>query len=144
MSTLSIGEVARRVGLAPSALRYYERVGLLPRPPRASKRRSYDAAVIGRLRIILLARDAGFTLSEILAFVTDHPVEATPSARWRAMAARKLAELDALVERVAQMKALLNGSFRCGCRDLDECGRLLAASESGRKPAGRRRRPRFD
>jgi DNA-binding transcriptional MerR regulator len=57
-----IGEVARRSGLSTSALRYYERAGLLPPPMRVSKRRVYEQKVLGRIRIILLARHAGFTV----------------------------------------------------------------------------------
>jgi len=61
---LSIGDVARRSGLSTSALRYYEKAGLLPPPARVSKRRVYEKKVLGRIRIILLARHAGFTVNE--------------------------------------------------------------------------------
>jgi MerR family transcriptional regulator, redox-sensitive transcriptional activator SoxR len=134
MSSFTIGEVARQVGLTASALRYYERVGLVPPPPRSSKRRHYDAKAIGRIRIIMLARDAGFSVNETRAFLTDYPVGATPSSRWRALAQRKFAELDALMERVSQMKSLLDSSFRCDCRELQECERLIAAKHSCKKP----------
>jgi MerR family transcriptional regulator, redox-sensitive transcriptional activator SoxR len=63
MAGLMIGELARRAGVAASALRYYEKAGLLPPIARASKRRQYDPKILGRIRIILLARDAGSSLA---------------------------------------------------------------------------------
>ena len=92
---LLIGEVARRAGLSTSALRYYERVGLLPPPARVSKRRIYDAKVLGRIRIVLLALDAGFTVKETKTFLSGYPLTTTPAERWRALATKKLAEVDA-------------------------------------------------
>jgi DNA-binding transcriptional MerR regulator len=127
MAGFSIGAVARQVGIAPSALRYYEKAGLLPAPPRASKRRQYDQQIIGRIRIILLAREAGFSVSETRTFLSAFPLGATPAARWRAMAQRKLIELDALIARVDKMRSLLQASFNCECRGLEDCERSMAA-----------------
>ena len=69
MKGLMIGELARQAGVAASALRYYEKAGLIPSPVRASNRRLYDHGVLGRIRIILLARDAGFSISETRTFL---------------------------------------------------------------------------
>ena len=129
MPGLSIGEIARRAGVAPSALRYYEKAGLLPAPARLSKQRRYDAQILGRIRIIRLARDAGFTVSETRTFLSAFPFGSTPAARWRAMATEKLAQLEALIARVSAMKSILEASFRCECRRLEDCERLLAASK---------------
>lgn len=65
MDQLTIGETARRAGVRPSALRYYESVGLLDAPRRISGRRRYDSQVLNRLSVIRLAQDAGFTIAEI-------------------------------------------------------------------------------
>ena len=130
MPGLSIGEIAREAGVATSALRYYEKAGLLPAPARLSKQRRYDQQILGRIRIILLARDAGFTVSETRTFLSDFPLGTTPAARWRAMAKEKLAELDALMARVSDMKSILEASFRCECRRLEDCERLVAARKS--------------
>jgi MerR family transcriptional regulator, redox-sensitive transcriptional activator SoxR len=130
MPGLSIGEIARQAGVATSALRYYEKAGLLPAPTRLSKQRRYDQQILGRIRIILLARDAGFTVSETRTLLSGFPLGTTPAARWRAMAKEKLAELDALMTRVSDMKSILEASFRCECRRLEDCERLVAA----RKP----------
>ncbi len=64
MRELSIGQVAREAGLSASALRYYEKAGLLPAPPRRSRQRRYSEAVFGRIYLIRLALEAGFTIGE--------------------------------------------------------------------------------
>jgi MerR family transcriptional regulator, redox-sensitive transcriptional activator SoxR len=127
---LLIGEVARRSGLSTSALRYYERAGLLPPPMRVSKRRVYEQKVLGRIRIILLARHAGFTVKETKTFLSGYPVSTTPAERWRALAGRKLIELDAQMTRLSEMKSILNDSFQCRCIRLEDC-------EQGMMPPGR-------
>src|SRR5580700_3480600 len=108
MTLLMIGEVARQAGVSTSALRYYEKAGLLPSPARRSNRRQYDPGVLGRLRIILLARDAGFSVSETRMFLNGFPVGTKPATRWRAMAQRKLAQLDELTTRLSHMRSILN------------------------------------
>lgn len=127
---LSIGEVARQAGLAPSALRYYEKSGLLPAPARIATRRQYDPRILGRVRIILLARDAGFTVNETRVFLNGFSSGATPASRWRSMAQQKVVELDALMERLADMKSILEASFRCNCHRLEDCERLVAAKKA--------------
>jgi DNA-binding transcriptional MerR regulator len=132
MTGLTIGELARQAGVAPSALRYYEKAGLLPSPARTSNRRQYDQAALGRIRIILLARDAGFSIGETRTFLSGFPLGTRPAFRWRAMARRKIAELDELTARLGQMRSLLDASFNCECRRLEDCERLIAT----RKCAG--------
>jgi MerR family redox-sensitive transcriptional activator SoxR len=132
MSGLSIGQVARQVGLAASALRYYEKAGLVPPPSRTSKRRRYDQAVLGRLQIIRLAREAGFTIRETRQFLTGFPSDLAPSARWRAMASKKLAQLKVMQLRIAQMKSILEASFTCRCLRIQDCERLMAVARRRR------------
>jgi DNA-binding transcriptional MerR regulator len=127
MTGLMIGELAHQAGVATSALRYYEKAGLLPAPARTSNCRRYDRAVLGRVRIILLARDAGFSISETRTFLNGFPIGTKPALRWRAMAKRKIAELDELTARLSQMRSILDASFHCECRRLEECERLIAA-----------------
>ena len=123
---MPIGALARAAGLAPSAIRYYEKAGLLPRPARQSGQRRYGAETAARLRIIQLARAAGFTIAETRTFL---------SARWHALAGRKLAELQAQSQRIARMKALLESSFHCGCLRIEDCERAIASCDTPRKPA---------
>jgi MerR family redox-sensitive transcriptional activator SoxR len=126
---LLIGEVARRAGLSTSALRYYERVGLLPPPARISKRRMYDSKVLGRIRIILLALDAGFTVKETRTFLSGYPLTSTPAERWRALAAKKLVELDTQITRLAQMKSILNDSFQSRCVRIEDCEKYMPPAD---------------
>ena len=126
MAELTIGEVARRAGIRPSALRYYESVGLLPAPRRVGGQRRYGAAVLDQLAVIRLAQQAGFTVVEIRTLLHGFTADTPPPARWRALAERKLVEVDRLLRRVQLMKRLLEASLDCACPTLDDCARLLA------------------
>ncbi|HYM43115.1 MAG TPA: MerR family transcriptional regulator [Steroidobacteraceae bacterium] len=126
---MPIGKLARAAGLAPSAIRYYEKAGLLPRPVRQSGQRRYGAQTAARLRIIRLARAAGFTIAETRTFLSGFSPATTPAARWRTLAGRKLAELEAQAQRIARMRQLLESSFHCGCLRIEDCERAIAACE---------------
>lgn len=128
MNALSIGKLAAATGIATSAIRYYERVGVLPPARRRSGARRYDTDDIGRLRIAVLAREAGFSIEETRDFLSGAP-GATPAERWRELAARKMADLDAEIALRRRMKRLLAESFRCGCLQLDECARLASQNK---------------
>ncbi len=65
MAGMSIGEVARKMGLRSSAIRYYERLGLIPKAPRVSGRRRYDERVLERLAMVRFAKHVGFSIAEI-------------------------------------------------------------------------------
>lgn len=127
MAGMSIGEVARQSAMTASTLRYYEKAGLIPPPARAGKRRQYDRQVLGRIRIIALARAAGFSVRETRTFLHGFPNGTTPALRWREMSRRKIAELEDLMARLAHMKAILEASFHCECRKLEDCERYIAA-----------------
>jgi MerR family redox-sensitive transcriptional activator SoxR len=128
MRELSIGMVARAAGMSASALRYYEKAGLLPAPPRRSRQRRYDESVFGRLELIRLARDAGFTIRETRTLLSGFAADTPPAARWRALAARKLPELEQAIERAQRMKLLLESGFQCRCLELADCERFLSAA----------------
>jgi MerR family transcriptional regulator, redox-sensitive transcriptional activator SoxR len=136
MTVMTIGEVAEASGVAASAIRYYEKAGLLPAPPRASRARRYDADAVGRLEVILLAREAGFTIGETRTFLTGIGPGAPPAAHWAELAARKLKELDAEIARRKRMKALLRASFQCGCVRLEDCERLMGRKRLGSAKRG--------
>lgn len=95
MDELTIGEVARRAGMAPSTLRYYEQRGLLPTPQRRNGQRRYTTAVVQHLMLIKLAQQAGFTLADIETLVHGFATDTPLSTRWRALAPQKLIALDA-------------------------------------------------
>jgi MerR family redox-sensitive transcriptional activator SoxR len=121
---MSIGELARRAGVAPSAVRYYERVGLLPSPRRENGRRVYGVDALPRLAVILQARRLGFSIAETRRLVSMFPPGA-PSARWKAVAEAKTRELDAAIARATTTKAMLEAISRCRCESWEECGTAL-------------------
>jgi MerR family transcriptional regulator, redox-sensitive transcriptional activator SoxR len=126
---LSISEVAQRAGLRASAVRYYERMGVLPPPRREGGRRVYDEVVLDRLALVRFAQVAGYTLAELRELVRASP-DVPPAVRWRHRAMAKRAEIDALIGRVNAMRAALDQAADCRCRTLEECGRTAAACKS--------------
>src|SRR5690348_13824088 len=137
MPALSIGEVARRAGVNASALRFYEKSGLLPAPPRKSRQRRYDEAVLGRIYVIRAALDSGFTIAETRMFLSGFAADTPPAKRWRTLAERKLEELNILAQRVETMKQLLETSFDCHCPRLEDCEKILMAYKCGKERVSR-------
>ena len=86
--------MARRANVRASAIRYYERVGLLPEPVRLHSRRSYEQEVIGQLALIKGAKRAGFTVREIRVLLHGFPAEVGAAERWRTLASEKLVEVN--------------------------------------------------
>ncbi|OBH43613.1 helix-turn-helix domain-containing protein [Mycobacterium mantenii] len=116
--SLTIGEVARRAGVAATALRYYEQIGLVPEPARMGGQRRYDDSVLARLEVIALCKAAGFSLEEIqLLFADDAPGRPVS----RALAEAKLAEIDAQMESLARARAVIEWGMRCTCPSIDAC-----------------------
>lgn len=136
MSAMPIGVLGRKAGVTPSAIRYYERAGLLAKPARQSGQRRYAPEALARLRIIQTAREAGFTIAETKTFLAGFSATTPPAARWRSLAHRKLKEIDALLARAARMKALLESSFQCDCLCIQDCERVLLSSVLPVKPHG--------
>jgi DNA-binding transcriptional MerR regulator len=129
---LPIGEVARRSGVAASALRYYERAGLLPRADRRAGRRVYGEETLDRLALIGVAKAAGFRISEIRALLAGLGPRTAPGSRWRTLNARKREELKARRAELERAHRLLGAVARCACPTLEECSRALR--EDGRCP----------
>src|SRR6266852_3505006 len=122
MPELTISEVARQVGLQASAIRYYERIGLLPRAPRTSGQRRYDTTALYRLAIIRRARQLGFTLTEIRQLFFGFRDITRPSERWRTLSQSKVAELDRLMLGIKAVRGLLTKMMtKCRCDTLDQC-----------------------
>ncbi len=117
----TIGEVAHRAGVAASAIRYYESLGLLPPPQRVHGDRRYSDEVFGSLAFIAVAQSAGFSLREIDVLVRH--VETGPglAEAMRVMAEQKLAEVEAILARTRAMKDWLEVARECGCSGPDEC-----------------------
>jgi MerR family redox-sensitive transcriptional activator SoxR len=118
---LTIGEAARQAGVNTSAIRYYERIGLLPRSKRVNKHRRLDPSVLHWLNLIQFARQAGFTLAEIELLLHGFEADTPPSQRWEELARRKLPELDTLIEQAQRMKQMIEATLACECASLAEC-----------------------
>lgn len=116
---LTIGEVARLAGLAPSALRYYESQGLVEPARRVGGQRRYEPRVLRRLEVIDLAKRAGFSLAEARQLLDGFEDGVPASERWRALAQRKLPEVQGLIDQAQAMKRLLDSGLSCACLRLD-------------------------
>ena len=119
-----IGELARRTGTATSALRYYERVGLLSPAERIGQRRHYPPSSAERVALIRLCQDAGFTLAEIGRLLEGW------SRAWGRLAERKIAELDARIADAQRAKELITHALECPHRDLFACPNFRSALEA--------------
>jgi len=115
---LTIGELARRAGVATSAVRYYEDLGLLPTPARVSGQRRYLESAVARVGTILLLRDAGFSLAEQKALMASRGVA---HDEWRRLARRKLAELDEQIAKAQTAREAINHALRCPHQDILQC-----------------------
>ncbi|WP_234682089.1 MerR family transcriptional regulator [Bradyrhizobium monzae] len=122
---LDIAEVARRSGLAPSALRFYERRGLIESSGRNGLRRTYDAGTLGRLALISCARLAGFSLAQIGRFLVATPSDTVLRARM----AERAEELDQEISRLTRMRDSLRHAAICTHTPLVECPEFKARIE---------------
>jgi MerR family transcriptional regulator, redox-sensitive transcriptional activator SoxR len=132
---LTIGEVAHRAGIAPSAIRYYESIGLLPEPDRLGGQRRYDEQVLGKLGFIAVARNAGFKLREIRELIEGVDEGDGMASSMRSMSERKLPEVEALLERTQAMKGWLEVARECGCLTPAECSLFPAPGDEAVDPA---------
>jgi MerR family transcriptional regulator, redox-sensitive transcriptional activator SoxR len=118
---LTIGELADLAGKRPSSIRYYEQIGVLPQPVRVGGQRRYDAGTVRTLAVIETAQRAGLTLDEIKALLSASPDDKSAIDKLREVAARKLPEIVALLERAEIVRCWLESAARCECPSLGEC-----------------------
>ena len=123
---LSISEVGDATGLQSSALRYYEKAGLLRPAARVGGRRQYDPSVLQRLAAIALLQEAGFTIAEVRQLLGS----GGRHEKLRSMAEQKIGEIDAHIRRVVAAKELLVAALQCNCSGIDTCE--LVSSRRGR------------
>jgi len=127
-NTLTIGQLARRVGLNTSAIRYYERVGVLPAPERESGQRRYGEDAVRRLQVLEVAKRAGFSLDEAKLLLQSVDAGTPAFEAVRDLAQRKLPDVEALIARAQDMRSWLLSATDCGCTSLDGCA--LFATEA--------------
>ena len=118
---LAIGELAERTGVAVTALRYYDELGLVRPAARVGGQRRYDDDAVTQVAIVLLLRDVGFTLDEIATLVAG--------ASWRRLAATKLAELEEQAAKIAAARVALQHALDCPAEEPAACPRFWAIVE---------------
>jgi DNA-binding transcriptional MerR regulator len=118
---MTIGDVAKQAGLNASAIRFYEKAGLLPRATRSGGQRRYDENILPRLALLDWAKGCGFTLDEIRDLF-GKAGETPLSQRMQKLCGQKIEELEALSQRITLMRDLLERAQKCRCIDVEECG----------------------
>jgi MerR family redox-sensitive transcriptional activator SoxR len=121
MAEISITELTHQTGLRPSALRYYEEIGLVRPARRIGGRRQYDDSVLQRLALIQTGQQAGFTLAELGVLLNNVLDSESGGTGWHELVDRKLKEMDALLRNIGSMKRLLEDIMNCDDASLAEC-----------------------
>ncbi len=142
MELMSIGEVAARSGLSPSALRHYEAEGLVSAQRTAGGARRYPRSVLRRLAFVRAAQNVGLTLPEIRVALASLPDGRTPSARdWERLSQDWRDRLDEQIAALVQLRDGLSSCIGCGCLSLTSCGLSNAGDAAAAEGPGARRLP---
>jgi MerR family redox-sensitive transcriptional activator SoxR len=119
---LSVGEVARRSGVAISAIHFYETKGLVTSWRNAANQRRYPREALRRVSIVKVAQRVGIPLASIKAALDSLPKGRTPTDQdWRKLSARWHAELDERIAKLMRLRDQLTGCIGCGCLSMHSC-----------------------
>jgi MerR family redox-sensitive transcriptional activator SoxR len=136
-SELSIGEVSARSGVAPSALRFYEREGLIESTRTDGNQRRYDRAVLRRIAFVQAGRAAGVRLTEIRGALDGLQRRRTPSRKdWERLSNAWQEDLDRRIETLQALRDRLTTCIGCGCLSIDRCELLNPDDEAATRGAG--------
>lgn len=136
---LSIGALAKRTGLAVSAIRYYEAQGLIRPWRNAGGQRRFERADLRRLSFVIIAQQFGFTLPQIKAQLDRLPGGRTPTkADWTRISASFRAALDERIDTLTRLRDDLDGCIGCGCLSLKACALYNPGDRAREKGAGPR------
>ena len=139
---LSIGEVARRAGFATSALRYYERAGLIDSVRAGGGQRRYRRSTLRRLAFVRAGQNVGLSLDEIRAALATLPSGRTPTAAdWARLSKRWQARLDEQIAALTALRDGLSSCIGCGCLSLSRCALSNPQDGAGLSGAGARYLP---
>ncbi len=127
---MTIGQLAQRFGLRTSAIRYYERVGVLPSPERESGQRRYGPEAARRLDVLAVAKRAGFTLDESRLLLERSEAGTPAFEALRELAERKLPDVEDLITRAQAMRSWLLTATDCDCTSLDVCALFAEGHEA--------------
>ena len=113
---LKVSDIAKRSGVSPDAVRFYEKEGLVPPPPRTtSGYRAYDDSTVERIRFIKGAQSMGLRLAEIRELLDIQDKGACPCGHTKTIVDRRMAELDAEIERLSTLRAELASMAELDC-----------------------------
>ena len=119
---LTVSDVAERSGFAPSALRFYEREGLIHATRTTGNQRRYQRSVLRRLAFIRAARNVGLTLDEVATALATLPDARTPTkADWTRLSRSWRSRLDAQIAALEKLRDGLDSCIGCGCLSLQRC-----------------------
>ncbi len=125
---MRIGEVARAAGVSPSAIRYYETVGIMPPPMRRNGRRYYEAQAVDDLMILRFYRTAGIPIRGLASIVKHRPGTTARRDVWVDVLNARIGDLDSWIKNAERTRALLEQSIECRCNGRrDDCTVLQAA-----------------
>jgi MerR family transcriptional regulator, redox-sensitive transcriptional activator SoxR len=136
---LTIGETARRSGVAASALRFYEERGLISSERAGSGHRRYPRPVLRRIAFVVFAQRVGLSLEEIGAELAKLPPQGAPNRRdWSRLSATWTARIDERIGELERLRAGLTECIGCGCLSLDRCRLANPGDRAARLGAGPR------
>jgi len=130
---MKIGELAARANVKASAIRYYEKMGLLDAPHRVSGQRRYPIDAADRVRLIRFASEMDFTLAEIKIFLAGLRDSAPVGPRWKKLAHAKVKQVNDSIKRSRQLKSLLEHLLHCRCPSLQVCVQRLSLNPNMKK-----------
>ena len=137
---LTIGEMSRRTGVAPSALHFYESLGLIASTRTAGNQRRYARHMLRRVSLITVAKRLGIPLADVQHAFADVPLTQTPSHEdWQRASRRWKRELEKRREGIERLERELTGCFGCGCLSMKACGLLNPGDTLSSQGAGPQR-----
>ena len=136
---LTIGETAKRAGVAASALRFYEERGLIESRRTAGNHRSYHRSTLRRISVIRVAQTLGLSLQEVIEAFDTLPNGRTPTARdWEKLSSRWRTRLDERIRNLEKMRDKLSACIGCGCLSMRKCALYNPDDEASTSGAGPR------
>ena len=136
---LSVGQTAKRTGVATSTLRFYESRGLIESVRTAGNQRRFDRSTLRRISVIRIAQTLGLTLEEIASALDRLPQGRTPTQRdWEKLSTHWRKELDNRIELLQQTRDKLSACIGCGCLSLKRCALYNAKDKAARHGPGPR------
>lgn len=134
---LSVGDLAKRAGVAVSTLHFYETKGLIVSRRTAGNQRRYPRSLLRRVAIIRIAQRAGISLAEIKKALAGLPAERTPNIEdWKLLSAKWKESLDERIIALTQLRDEMAGCIGCGCLSLRDCPLRNPKDELGKTASG--------